>query len=102
PQRAGFYDGAHGIAHVLDEFGHADLADELIASAAPAARVMTAHPLHGGLAGIGLNLLHLGERRADPALREQSVEIGERLANAVRDAAPTRGRARAGLMHGWS
>jgi hypothetical protein len=102
PQRAGCYDGAHGIAHVLDEFGHADLADELIASAAPATRIMTAHPLQGGLAGIGLNLLHLSERRTDPVLREQAVEIGERLANAVRDAVPTRGRARAGLMHGWS
>jgi hypothetical protein len=102
PQRAGFYDGAHGIAHVLDEFGHADAADELIANAAPATRIMSAHPLQGGLAGIGLNLLHLGERRTDPVLREQAVEIGERLANAVRDAEPTRGRARAGLMHGWT
>ena len=102
PQRAGFYDGAHGIAHVLDEFGYPDAADELIASAAPATRIMTAHPLQGGLAGIGLNLLRIGERRTDPAPREQAVEIGDRLANALRDAQPTRGRARAGLMHGWT
>ncbi|HEY4020838.1 MAG TPA: class III lanthionine synthetase LanKC [Pseudonocardiaceae bacterium] len=102
PQRAGFYDGAHGIAHVLDEFGYQDVADELVASAAPATATMTGHTLHGGLAGIGLNLLHLGERRSEPALRAQAIAIGERLVDAEREAEPTRGRARAGLMHGWS
>ena len=102
PQRAGFYDGAHGIAHVLDEFGHTDAADQLIAAAAPATAIMTGHTLHAGLAGIGLNLLHLAERRSDPALRAQAGAIGQRLITAVRDAEPTRGRARAGLMHGWT
>jgi hypothetical protein len=63
---------------------------------------MTGHTLHGGLAGIGLNLLHLGERRSEPALRAQAIAIGERLVDAEREAEPTRGRARAGLMHGWS
>ncbi len=107
PTRAGFYDGAHGIAHVLDEFGHGDAADELLAEAAPIVSTMTDnapanHALHGGLAGIGLNLLHLADRRTGAALRDQALDIGDRLALALHDAEPTRGRARAGLMHGWT
>ncbi|HEV3361484.1 MAG TPA: class III lanthionine synthetase LanKC [Pseudonocardiaceae bacterium] len=107
PTRAGLYDGAHGIAHVLDEFGHGEAADELLAEAAPIVSTMTNHALanhtlHGGLAGIGLNLLHLADRRTDAALRDQALDIGDRLARALPDAEPTRGRARAGLMHGWT
>lgn len=102
PKRAGFYDGAHGIAYVLDEFGHTDAADELLAAAAPATATMTSHTLLSGLAGIGLNLLSLAENRTDPASREQALAVGERLIGVMREATPTRGRAHAGLMHGWT
>jgi len=104
PARAGFYDGAHGVAYVLDDLGHPDAADTLLSLAEPLVSTLSGHSLHGGLSGIGLNLLHFADRRADRALREQAVEIGAHLADALAADQPPEpgGRARAGLLHGWS
>lgn len=102
PRRAGFYDGAHGIAHVLAEFGHRELAGQLVDEYAPLVSAITDHGLRGGLAGIGLNLLHLADTWRDDTLCDQGIDIGERLADALESAPGPGPKARAGLLHGWS
>jgi tRNA A-37 threonylcarbamoyl transferase component Bud32 len=102
PKRAGFYDGAHGIAHVLAGFGHRELAEQMVAEYAPLVPTITDHGLRGGLSGIGLNLLYLAEMWQDSSLRHQAADIGDRLADALSTAADRELRARAGLLHGWS
>ncbi|WP_043509948.1 class III lanthionine synthetase LanKC [Actinoalloteichus caeruleus] len=104
PRRPGLYDGAHGIAHVLEELGRHELADELLTEFDPLLPHLTRHGLGSGLAGIALNLLHFGARRADPGRTDQALVLGERLLAAVPPpaAAGPRGKGRAGLLHGWS
>ncbi|RZQ61895.1 class III lanthionine synthetase LanKC [Amycolatopsis suaedae] len=102
PVRPGFYDGAHGIAYVLENFGHHDLADELLAAAEGLVRKTTDHNLEGGLAGIGLNHLHFAATRDDRAHLDKAVHLGERLAGALPDAEPPGKFGRAGLLSGWS
>ncbi|QFU94309.1 class III lanthionine synthetase LanKC [Amycolatopsis sp. YIM 10] len=102
PSRPGFYDGTHGIAYVLENFGHHDRADELIAASRHLVEITTDHNLEGGLAGIGLNYLHFAGTRRDADFERTAVTIGERLGNALAtDAGPLK-FARAGLMSGWS
>jgi hypothetical protein len=102
PKHAGFYDGAHGVAHVLAGFGHRQLAADLVAEYAPLVATVTDHGLRGGLSGIGLNLMWLADLWQDSSLRRQAVEIGDRLAAALPAAAGPGRKARAGLLHGWS
>ncbi|MBE1466322.1 tRNA A-37 threonylcarbamoyl transferase component Bud32 [Kibdelosporangium phytohabitans] len=98
PATAGFWDGAHGVIHVLDNFGYHDDADDLIDKVDPQLTSITAHGLRGGLAGIGLNLLHLAANRQDAGHLWHAIELGDRLTTMLEN--PARGRA--GLMHGWS
>ncbi|GLZ41208.1 class III lanthionine synthetase LanKC [Actinokineospora sp. NBRC 105648] len=92
PQRPGFFDGAHGIAHVLHRFGYREEAAELIARAVPP---MDDHTLGSGLAGIGLNLLHFGDLAG-------AIALADHLATALPAADPPGRKGRAGLLHGWS
>ncbi|WP_052070394.1 class III lanthionine synthetase LanKC [Streptacidiphilus albus] len=98
--RPGLYDGLHGAAFALDRLGLADEAGEIL----DRARELTDHrqrlgvfgaDLAGGLAGLGLSLLHFADRRGDRALAEQAREYGERLA-----AGAPLGQGRVGLLHG--
>nr|WP_042184353.1 class III lanthionine synthetase LanKC [Kibdelosporangium sp. MJ126-NF4]CEL16242.1 Lanthionine biosynthesis protein LanL [Kibdelosporangium sp. MJ126-NF4]CTQ94166.1 Lanthionine biosynthesis protein LanL [Kibdelosporangium sp. MJ126-NF4] len=98
PATAGFWDGAHGTIHVLDNFGYHDEADELIDRVDPQLPSITAHGMRSGLAGIGLNLLHLAASRQDAGHLWHAIELGDRLTTMLEN--PARGRA--GLMHGWS
>ncbi|MDI2031392.1 class III lanthionine synthetase LanKC [Saccharopolyspora sp. TS4A08] len=109
--RPGFFDGAHGTAHVLDLLGHPARAAELVDRAAPDVARTQDVSLFSGLAGIGLNHLHLGER--DPAQLARALEIADRVAEAVEsgrshgiDAAGRVGLrdagTRGGLLRGWS
>lgn len=98
PMSAGFWDGAHGAIHVLDNFGYHDDADELIEKVDPQLSSITAHGLRAGLAGIGLNLLHLAASRQDAGHLWHAIELGDKLTGMLEN--PARGRA--GLMHGWS
>ncbi|MET0132943.1 MAG: serine/threonine protein kinase, partial [Kibdelosporangium sp.] len=104
PTTAGFFDGAHGTAHVLEDLGYPEVVDELVAIAEPQLESITNHGLRTGLAGIGLSLLHLAASRQDAGHLWQSIEIGDQLITAMAKA-PLPGpgvRGRAGLMHGWS
>ncbi|GAA3459091.1 class III lanthionine synthetase LanKC [Saccharothrix longispora] len=102
PKEPGFLAGAHGIAHVLENFGHHDLAGELVHSYAAMVPGTEDHGFGAGLAGIGLNLLHFAATRGDETYAGQAVELGERLDAALANAAPPGDKARAGLEHGWS
>ncbi|GGM63176.1 serine/threonine protein kinase [Longimycelium tulufanense] len=102
PRRPGFYDGAHGVAYVLDELGYRTEAGDLVAAATPAVAELTDHGLGGGLAGVALNLLHLGRRWDSDDLVRHALAIGERLAGWAGHPGPPPARAKAGLLHGWS
>ncbi|SFS65868.1 class III lanthionine synthetase LanKC [Saccharopolyspora flava] len=109
--RPGFFDGAHGTAHVLDLLGHHERAAELIDLAAPHVASTQDMSLFSGLAGVGLNHLHLAVR--DPAQLARALEIADRVAEAVdggrSHGIDTAGRiglrdagTRGGLLRGWS
>ncbi|HJQ47838.1 MAG TPA: class III lanthionine synthetase LanKC [Amycolatopsis sp.] len=100
PTRPGFYDGAHGIAYVLENLGHRDEADELLTASGGLVEQTRDHGLYSGLAGIGLNLLHFAETRGDAGFREQAIRIGVRVARTEPE--PPGKFAKAGLIHGWS
>lgn len=102
PKQPGFFVGAHGIAYVLENFGHHDFATELVESYAPLVRTTQDHGLSAGLSGVGLTLLHFADSRGTGAFADQAAELAERLAHQL-DQAPGPGqKARAGLLHGWS
>ncbi|SEQ64205.1 Lanthionine synthetase C-like protein [Lentzea xinjiangensis] len=102
PKQPGFFVGAHGIAHVLENFGHHDAATELVESYAPLVPATRDHGLSAGLAGIGLNLLHFANTRRDEAFAVQAEQLAERLARQLADAPGPGDKAKAGLLHGWS
>ncbi|QFZ17359.1 class III lanthionine synthetase LanKC [Saccharothrix syringae] len=102
PKEPGFFTGAHGIAHVLENFGHRDLAGELVGSYAQMVPGTKDHGLSAGLAGIGLNLLHFAGTRGEEGYAARALELGERLDAALAGAEPPGDKARAGLEHGWS
>ncbi|WP_162002603.1 class III lanthionine synthetase LanKC [Streptomyces sp. CB01881] len=102
--RPGLYDGLHGAALALDQVGCEAEAMDVLARA----RKLTGHrrqlgvfgaDLAGGLAGIGLNLLHFADRHADPGLAEEALAIGEEFAA---PGGPPLGKGRVGLLHGGS
>lgn len=101
PRRPGFYDGAHGIAFVLEEFGHHDRADDLLREFAPLTE-SAGHDLYSGLAGIGLTCLRFARTRDDQSSLDRAIDIGRRLRGALAEWAGPGSRAEAGLMHGWS
>ncbi|NGY62747.1 protein kinase/lanthionine synthetase C family protein [Lentzea sp. NEAU-D13] len=102
PKQAGFFVGAHGIAHVLENFGHHDLATELVESYAALVPTTQDHGLSAGLSGIGLNLLHFADTRQDDGFAVKAEELAERLAKQLADAPGPGDKAKAGLLHGWS
>jgi hypothetical protein len=101
--RLGLYDGMLGVAWVLDRLGHTDAALRVadICLAERWERLGT--DLHGGLSGVALALLDLGDATGEPRLRE----AGLRAADIVTDrlllgASGADGGGRAGLLHGSS
>ncbi|OLF14622.1 class III lanthionine synthetase LanKC [Actinophytocola xanthii] len=86
--RPGLFDGLAGTAVVLDELGRHAEALETLDRLRKIDLTGCGIGLFGGLAGVGLTLLHFGE---------DATEIGEELAAGLRTNA-----ASAGLMHGWS
>jgi lantibiotic modifying enzyme len=101
--RAGLFDGRHGVALVLDELGHTDDAREILALARRHDESAPAAGLRAGRAGIALSLLRLGTRLADPSLVEDAIRYGDELvAMLAGDATDVRVPAAAGLMRGLS
>jgi hypothetical protein len=111
--RLGFYDGLHGVAYVLHELDRRQEALDVLARCLDERWDELGTDLMSGLAGIGLNLLHLatatGEAALHDAARRAAGLVAERLA-ATATAEPPAGdlaisggrQPRAGLTHGWT
>ena len=99
----GLYNGLHGVAYVLDYLGHREDAIAVVERSMGAAAKVRARGLFGGVAGIGLCLLHFGSVCGDGRLAHGAETIAEQLAAWVQhpEATPDRPSA-AGLMYGFS
>jgi tRNA A-37 threonylcarbamoyl transferase component Bud32 len=86
--RPGLYDGLHGVAHVLDRLGHRAEALEVLAICAAE---LDGHldrvglDLYGGLAGIGLNLMHFAATTGDVAFKDAAWEVASAVADRLGD-----------------
>ncbi len=109
--RSGFYDGAHGIAFTLAHFGYRSAAEQLIADCSHDVDDMTDVTLFSGLAGIGLNLLHLSGGEQEHPYFEQAQEIATRISGRLTTAERAETNSRwlpdspcgpTGLLRGWS
>jgi predicted Ser/Thr protein kinase len=103
----GLYDGLHGAAFVLDHLGHRQAALDAIDMCLREDWQSLGSDLQGGLAGIGLNLLHFADHTGEPALRVAAHRAAELVAERLGtvDSVPeTSGRDNlyAGLMRGSS
>ncbi|HUR04725.1 MAG TPA: lantipeptide synthetase, partial [Nonomuraea sp.] len=99
----GFYDGLHGIAHVLNLLGHRQDALDVIEISLREKWDRLESALFSGLSGIGLNLFHLDEPELErSALRAVDI-CADRLGGAD-DVPEISGgtNPRAGLMYGSS
>lgn len=106
----GFYDGAGGVAYVLDHLGYPEDAAELLEGCRNSPRGGIS--LFSGLSGIGANLLHFAERRGDERGVASALGIADQLADYVAagtgpdrtgsSGKPRGSRIQAGLMRGWS
>lgn len=75
--RPGLYDGLHGVAFLLDHLGHRQQALDIADICLREKWESLGLDLHGGLAGVGLNLLHLADRTGEPALRVAAHRAAE-------------------------
>ncbi|WP_151476128.1 class III lanthionine synthetase LanKC [Streptomyces albicerus] len=105
--RLGFYDGLHGVAHVLEHLGHHEEAVKVLDMCLGERWEPLPLDLNGGLSGIGLNLLHFAAATGDAACRDTACRVAEAVAERLgpADGVPeTSGGAhpRAGLMFGAS
>ena len=108
--RVGFYDGLHGVAHVLDYLGYQREAIKVLEICVDEVngrydRLGT--DLHSGLAGVGLNLLHFAGVADEPALWAEALNVADAVAGqlgAEDDVAETSGGdlPYAGLLRGSS
>jgi aminoglycoside phosphotransferase len=104
--RLGFYDGLHGVAYALERLGRRQDALDVIETCLREPWDVLDLDLMGGLAGIGLNLLHFADATGEPELRAAA----RRATDLVADRLPTEppgdisgGRhPRAGFIHGSS
>jgi hypothetical protein len=78
---AGFYEGRHGVAHVLETLGHRQ--DALDAVDLSLRDGWESHELglFSGLAGIGLNLLDLGTRTGERDLTDRAYLVVDLVAD---------------------
>ncbi|WP_241518591.1 class III lanthionine synthetase LanKC [Streptomyces sp. CB03238] len=106
--RIGFYDGLHGVAHVLDRLGHRDEALKVLDMSADDDQwEALGLDLHGGLAGIGLNLQHFAAVTGEPVIHDAAMSVAQLVADRLgpADGIPeTSGgqNPHAGLMRGSS
>lgn len=77
----GFYDGLHGVAYVLDRLGHRQDALDVVDRCLREQPEQLGLSLFSGLAGIGLNLMHLAESTGERALREAADRIVDQCAD---------------------
>lgn len=86
--RLGLYDGLHGAAFALDHLGYQQEALDTLDRCLREKWETLGPDLSGGLAGIGLNLLHLADRTGEPALRAAAHRAAELVAEQFGDEDP--------------
>jgi tRNA A-37 threonylcarbamoyl transferase component Bud32 len=101
--RLGLYDGMTGVAWALNRLGHPAAAIEVAGTCLGERWERLGTDLHGGLPGVALALLELGDDAAEPRLGE----AGRRAADLVAERVPALcsadpGSRPAGLLHGPS
>ncbi|MEV6012444.1 class III lanthionine synthetase LanKC [Streptomyces sp. NPDC051976] len=100
----GLYDGAAGIAYVLDRLGHTDRALDIVRGVLAENWLRLASDLSGGLAGVGLVLDHLaaatGDTQLSAAALAAACTVAGRLREAAQDDSAAAAKRRAGLMRG--
>ncbi|MEU4425043.1 class III lanthionine synthetase LanKC [Actinoplanes sp. NPDC024001] len=84
--RHGFLDGLHGVAYVLDRLGERQAALDLVDRCLTAGWEGLGPDLAGGIAGIGLNLLHLAGRTGETGLRDAAVRAADLARDRLGDA----------------
>jgi len=87
--RPGLYDGLHGVAFVLDHLGYRQEALDVVDICLRENWETLGSHLSGGLAGIGLNLLHFAEMTGEPVLRLTAHRAAELVAERLRAPDPT-------------
>jgi tRNA A-37 threonylcarbamoyl transferase component Bud32 len=86
--RLGFYDGLHGVAYALDHLGQRAEALKVLdicATELEGRFHRLGLDLHGGLAGIGLNLAYFAAITGDPALRGAAFDVAQAIADRLGD-----------------
>jgi tRNA A-37 threonylcarbamoyl transferase component Bud32 len=86
--RLGFYDGLHGVAYVLEHLGRRDEALSVLERCMRELRGKYEHfglDLRGGLAGMGLNLLHFALATGEEALWDVAQEVAEIVSDRLGD-----------------
>jgi hypothetical protein len=83
--RLGFYDGLHGVAHVLHHLGHTDEALRLVEGCLGERWETAGDDLHSGVAGMGLNLAHLADATGDAALGDAAGRATQLVADRLGD-----------------
>jgi serine/threonine protein kinase len=84
--RHGFFDGLHGVAYVLERLGERQPALDLVERCLTGGWEGLGPDLAGGIAGIGLNLLHLAGRTGETGLREAAFRAATLAADRLGDA----------------
>jgi serine/threonine protein kinase len=80
--RLGLYDGLHGAAFTLAHLGYRQEALDVVDICLRENWESMGHDLFGGVSGFGLNLLHLADATAEPALRVAAHRAAELVAAA--------------------
>jgi serine/threonine protein kinase len=83
--RHGFLDGLHGVAYVLDRLGERQPALDLVERCLTGGWEALGPDFAGGIAGIGLNLLHLAGRTGESGLREAAFRAAALAADRLGD-----------------
>jgi serine/threonine protein kinase len=106
--RLGLYDGLHGTAFALDHLGHRQAALDVVDICLRENWETIGADLASGLAGFGLNLLHLAAVTGEPDLRAAGLRAAELVAQRLPELPPDGGPApisgggqpHAGLLRG--
>jgi hypothetical protein len=75
--RHGFLDGLHGVAYVLHHLGERQAALDLVDRCLKGGWEGLGTDLGSGIAGIGLNLMHLAEHTGETGLRDEAYRAVE-------------------------
>jgi hypothetical protein len=100
--RLGLYDGMIGVASVLSRLGHPGAAQRVAEICLGERWEKLGIDLHGGLSGLALALLHLGDATGEVRLREAALRAAEMVAARAPGRASGGDGARAGLLRGPS